>query len=73
MALKFMQFDSENPADSVDLKELADTDIKENEKPAVPKDTSKTEVAIIENKDIPRQQPIDATKRGTTRNKKVRQ
>ena len=73
MALKFMQFDSENPADSVDLKELANTDIKENEKPAILKDTSKTEVAIIETRDVPRQPAIDATKRGTTRNKKVRQ
>ena len=73
MALKFMHFDSENAADSVELKELANMDSKKNEKPAVLKDTSKTEVAIIENRDIPRQQPIDATKRGTTRNKKVRQ
>ena len=73
MALKFMQFDSENPADSVDLKELANTDMKENEKPTILKDTSRTETAIIENRDIPRPQPIDATKRGTTRNKKVRQ
>ena len=72
-ALKFMQFDSESDADSVDLKDFASKEIKDNEKPEVLKDTSKTEVAIVENKNISRQQPIDATKRGTTRTKKVRQ
>ena len=47
--------------------------MKENEKPTILKDTSRTETAIIENTDIPRPQPLDATKRGTTGNKKVRQ
>jgi hypothetical protein len=72
-ALKFMQFDSGNASDSVDLKEFANNEIKENYKPEVTKDTSKAEIAIIENKNIPREQPFDGTKRSTTRSKKVRQ
>ena len=67
-ALKFMQFDSENASDSIDMKDLA---IKETE---LSKDTTgKTEAPIIENKEVVKNQPIDATKRGATRNKKVRQ
>lgn len=72
-ALKFMQFDSDNAADTIDLKDFASKEYKENDKPEVIKDTSKTETVLLENKNIPRQQPIDATKRGTTRTKKVRQ
>jgi len=72
-ALKFMQFDSDNASDTIDLKDFASKEFKENDKTEIIKDTSNTEVAIIENKNIPRQQPIDATKRGTTRTKKVRQ
>ena len=80
-ALKFMQFDSGNASDSIDLKDLAIKDINENDKPEIPKDTnkevlkdtSKVEVARVENKIIPKEQPVDASRRGTTRSKKVRQ
>jgi hypothetical protein len=70
-ALKFMQFDSGNASDSIDLKDLASKEI--NDKPEVLKDTSKTEVAVVENKVIPKEQPIDASKKGTTRTKRMRQ
>ena len=73
-ALKFMQFDSENASDSIDLKDLAGKEIKETEKVQLPKDsTSKTEAPVIENKEVVKNQPIDASKRGATRNKRVRQ
>ena len=73
-ALKFMQFDNENASDSIDLKDLASKEIKETEKGELSKDTTiKTEATVIENKTIVRNQPIDATKRGPTRTKKVRQ
>lgn len=72
-ALKFMQFDSGNASDSIDLKDIATKDLKENDKPEVLKDSSKTEVAMVENKIIQKEQPIDATKRGTTRTKRIRQ
>ena len=73
-ALKFMQFDSENPSDSIDLKDLANNNIKESATTALPKDTiNKTEAPVVENKEMVRTQPVDATKRGATRNKKVRQ
>ena len=80
MALKFMQFDSGNPTDSIDLKEFFAKDVKDGDKPKVIeenseviRDTTKTETVIIGNKNIPKEQPIDATKRGTTRSKRVRQ
>jgi len=72
-ALKFMQFDSDNASDSIDLKDLANKEIKEIDKIESPKDTAKTELAVVENKTILKDQPIDATKRGTTRTKKIRQ
>jgi len=72
-ALKFMQFDSEKASDSVDLKAFANKEFTENDKTQALKDTSKTEVVIIEDKKISREQPVDATKRGTTRTRKVRQ
>ena len=72
-ALKFMQFDSGNASDSIDLKDLAVKDIKETDTPEVIKDTSKIEVAKVENKIIQKEQPVDASKRGTTRTRKVRQ
>jgi hypothetical protein len=73
-ALKFMQFDSENESDSIDLKDLAGKEIRETEKAGSPKDsTSKTETPVIENKEVVKNQPIDASKRGATRNKRVRQ
>ena len=74
IALKFMQFDSENPSDSIDKKDFASKEINETEKAALPKDTtSKPETPVIENKEVVKSQPIDASKRGTTRNKRVRQ
>ena len=73
-ALKFMQFDSENASDSIDLRDLADKELDEPEKAGLPKDTTtKTESLIIENKEVVKSQPLGATKRGTTRNKRVRQ
>ena len=73
-ALKFMQFDSENASDSIDLKDLAGNEIKETEKVVLPKDTtSKAEVPIVENKEVVKSQPVDASKRGATRNRRVRQ
>ena len=69
-----MKFDNENASDSIDLKDLASKEIKETEKGELSKDTTiKTEATVIENKTIVRNQPIDATKRGPTRTKKVRQ
>ena len=72
-ALKFMQFDNESASDSIDLKDFANKEIKETTKEIILKDTIKTEVAVIDNRNISREQPIDATKRGGTRTKKVRQ
>ena len=73
-ALKFMQFDSENASDSIDLKDFASKEVNEPEKAGSSKDTtSKTEAPVIENKEVVKSQPMDATKRGATRNKRVRQ
>ena len=72
-ALKFMQFDNESASDSIDLKDFANKEFKETGKEVIPKDTIKTEVAIIDNGSISKGQPIDATKRGAARTKKVRQ
>ena len=72
-ALKFMQFDNESAVDSIDLKDFANQEMKETSKEVMPKDSIKTEVAIIDNKNISREQPVDATKRGSIRTKKVRQ
>src|SRR6185436_3640383 len=52
-ALKFMQFDSENPSDSIDLKDFASKEINETEKAGLPKDTTiKTEAPVMENKEV---------------------
>ena len=73
-ALKFMQFDSENASDSVDLKVFASKEINDVEKSGLPGDTtSKTEAPVIETKDVVKSPPVDATKRGSARTKKVRQ
>jgi len=73
-ALKFMHFDSENASDSIDMKDLATKEIKETEKTGLSKDTTiKTEAPVIENKEVVKSQPVDASKRGATRNKRVRQ
>ena len=72
-ALKFMQFDSGNASDSIDMKEFFAKNQSESDKqPEAVKDTTRTEVAVIENRSIPKE-PIDATKRNSTRSKKVRQ
>jgi len=72
-ALKFMQFDNESASDSIDLKDFANKEMKETIKEVMPKDTVKTEVAVIDTKNNSREQPIDATKRGSVRTKRVRQ
>lgn len=73
-ALKFMEFDSGDPSDSISIKDLLAKDEKENNKPEIIKDSAnKVDVAVIENTSVPKGQPIDATKRGTSRSKKVRQ
>ena len=73
-AMKFMQFDSESASDSIDLKDLASKEIKEIEKAELLKDTTeKTDAPVIENKEVVKSQPVDATKRGPTRTKRVRQ
>jgi len=72
-ALRFMQFDSDNASDSIDLKDLANKEMNEIDKTEAPKDTVKTEIAVVENKSILKGQPIDATKRVSARTKKVRQ
>ena len=73
-ALKFMQFDNENASDSIDLKDFASKEIKETEKTELSKDTTiKTEIPVLENKEVVKGQPIDATKRGPTRTKRMRQ
>ena len=72
-ALKFMEFDSGNASDSVDLKEFFSKDANQTDKPEVTRDTTRTETVIIENKNISKEPPIDATKRSTTRSKRVRQ
>jgi hypothetical protein len=73
-ALKFMQFDNENASDSIDMKDLVSKETKEVERADLSKDTTaKIEAPVIENKEVVKSQPIDATKRGPTRTKKVRQ
>src|SRR5215510_7000815 len=71
--LKFMEFDTGNASDSIDMKEFLAKSQNESDKPETVKDatnvkdSTKTDVAVIENKVIPREQPIDATKRGASR------
>ena len=72
-ALRFMEFDSGNAADSIDLKDLFTKDAKDSDTAAPVKDTLKTEPMVIENKNISKEPPADGTKRSTTRSKKVRQ
>lgn len=72
VALKFMDFDSDQKSDSIDLKEFFAKNIHEKENPEPLKDTVKTETAKDEVKNDANK-PIDATKRNTTRSKKVRQ
>jgi len=43
------------------------------ENPEPIKDTIKPDVAIIEKKPVQKEQPLDASKRGTTRTRRVRQ
>jgi len=73
-ALKFMQFDNENPADSIDLKDLAGKEVEQPGKGESLKDTlSITETPFVENKEVVKSLPKEASKRGSTRNKRVRQ
>lgn len=72
-ALKFMQFDSDNASDSIDLRDFVNKEFRENDKTEVRKDSSKSEVAMVENRIIQKEQPVEAAKRGATRTKKVRQ
>ncbi|HET9747370.1 MAG TPA: hypothetical protein VFP97_16760 [Chitinophagaceae bacterium] len=72
-ALRFMQFDSGNPSDTIDLKEFFTKNAKQSDEAQASGDTTKTETVIIENRIVPREPPTEATKRGTTRSKRVRQ
>ena len=84
-ALKFMQFDSGNATDSVDLRDLVkeemkvdieeskETEPKEMAKTGIVKDTVRSEVATVETRPVLKDQPVDGTKRNTTRTKRVRQ
>jgi|GEM_PF-1470200 len=74
MALRFMEFDSNNASDSIDLREFAGKEMNEPLQPAItPKDTTKNEVVAVETRPVPKEQPVDATKRGTARTRKIRQ
>lgn len=73
IALKFMQFDNDNVTDSIDLKDFASKEFKEQGAVQSPEDTSKIEAAINANEKVVREKPADATKRGTTRSKRMRQ
>ena len=72
-ALKFMQFDNGDASDSVDIKEFFAKDKTENESTELMKDTIRNESLVIENKNVRKETPVDATKRSTTRSKRVRQ
>ena len=68
-----MEFDSDNPSDSIDLKDFAGKDAKEPQQTMVPKDSVKNEIALAEPKPIQKGEPVDATKRGSARTRKIRQ
>ncbi len=72
-ALKFMQFDSDSGVDSIDLKDFASRGAIETDKPVMPKDSTRSDVVKVEVKKPPTEQPVDQTKRGSVRTKKVRQ
>ena len=72
-ALKFMEFDSGNASDTIDMKEFFAKDAKEMKNKEVITDTTKTDLAVIENKNILKEPPVDATKRNATRSKRTRQ
>ena len=72
-ALRFMEFDSDNASDSISLKDLAGYEIKESAEAIRPKDTLKNEVVNLEPRPVIKEQPIDGTKRGISRNRKIRQ
>ena len=73
-ALKFMQFDSGNASDSIDLKDLAFKEMNEPGKMEMPKDTiMKIDKPVIENNDVVKRPPVDATRKGSARSKRVRQ
>jgi hypothetical protein len=72
-AIRFMEFDSDNGSDSISLKDLTNNEIKEPVLAIVPKDTVKTDVVTLEPRAVQKEQPIDGTKKGTARNRKIRQ
>ena len=72
-ALRFMEFDSDNADDSISLKDLTSNETNEAVPAIVPKDSVKKEVVILEPRPVQKEQPIDGTKRGTARSRKMRQ
>lgn len=78
-ALRFMDFDSGDPADTVNIKELFSKETKANydtvsetriaKEPT--RDSTKADTLLVDTK-VPKE-PTDAVKRGTTRTKRVRQ
>lgn len=72
-ALRFMEFDSDNASDSISLKDLTSGEIPEPAVTSAPKDSVNKEVVIVEPKPVQKQQPVDGSKRGTARNRKIRQ
>jgi hypothetical protein len=72
-ALRFMEFDSDNASDSISLKDLANSEINEPVVAGAPKDSVNTETVIPEARPVQKQQPVDGSKRGTARTRKIRQ
>ncbi len=72
-ALRFMEFDSDNASDSIDLKGFATKEINGQTQAMIPQDSVKNEVVVVEPKPIQKGEPIDATKRGSARTRKIRQ
>src|SRR5262245_46594061 len=71
-ALRFMQFDSDSGADSIDLKDFANKGATETDKPLVPKDSTKSDIVIVESKKTAAEPSVDLTKKGSVRTKRVR-
>ena len=71
--LKFMEFDSDNAADSISLKDLTSNESNEAVPAIMPKDSVKKEIVIVEPRPVQKEQPIDGTKKGTARSRKMRQ
>src|SRR5262245_17204244 len=71
--LRFMGFDSDNAADSIDLKDFVNKEIKEDYTTEMPKDTIKTDITTTETRKFIAEKPAEGVKRGTTRTKRMRQ